>query len=360
MSDNLKPAIIGVNITLILLTLLAISCRVGRRFRMMSSFSWHDALAAYAAFCAIMLSIILMASTHIGGGLTLDAIPPENITPFLKMVMASLFFYFMCNWAVKHSLLCFYSELTFEHSHYIFIYVMHVLAFMFGFSCVIIGIFQCLPVQKFWNNEIEGFCIDTNSYNYYNSIFMLLNDIVLYIMPVIFTWNVHLHRSHRIAVNCLFALGGLVLGASAARVYFVDQQAKNPDFPFRFASMMICSVIENHLAVIVSCAPNIKALILLAFPSLSGKFDKIVSDGDAYRRKYKNGYKSNDSATLDVESSGIVKMKDVEVKVEKPERPGFFSSGSSKSGKTKDQWWLAPNSWAVESTTTTITSSNQN
>jgi hypothetical protein len=271
--------------------------------------------------------------------------------------MGSLFFYFMCNWAVKHSLLFFYSELTFEHWHRVFIYIMHAVAFSFGFSCVVIGIFQCIPVQKFWNNELEGYCINNDSFGYYNSIFMLVNDVVLYIMPVIFTWNVRLRRSHRVAVNCLFALGGLVLGASAARVYFMDQQVKKPDFPFRYASMMLCAVIENHLAVIVACAPNIKALVVHVCPSLQSKFEKIISDGEGYRNRYRSGYKSNESATLDVEGSGIMKMKDVEVKVEKPEIPDLFSNGSSKSAKSRDQWWRAPNSWAVESSTTTVTSS---
>lgn len=273
------------------------------------------------------------------------------------MVTAALFFYFMCNWAVKHSLLLFYSELTFEPWHRRFIYVMHGFAFAFGLSCVIIGICQCVPVQKLWNNKLEGFCIDNNSFGYYNSIFMLLNDLVLYIMPVIFTWNVRLRLSHRIAVNCLFALGGLVLAASAARVYFMDQQVKHPDFPFRYASMMLCAVIENHLAVIVACAPNIKALLLHVYPSLQGKFEKMVSDSDAYRHKYKGGYRSNDSATLDVESAGIMKMKDVEVKIEKPELPQFSSTASTKSGRNRDQWWRSPNSWTLESATTTVTSS---
>lgn len=277
--------------------------------------------------------------------------------------MGSLFFYFLCNWAVKHSLLFFYSELTFERWHRQFIYIMHALAFGFGLSCCIIGIFQCIPVQKLWDNSLEGHCIDAAAFGYYNAIFMLLNDIVLYIMPVIFTWNVSLRRSHRIAVNFLFALGGLVLAASAVRVYLTDQQFKNPDFTLRYPSAMICAVIENHLAVIVSCAPNIKAVLLHFCPGLSTKFDKMVSKSDAQRYRYKGGYRSNRSATLDIAASGIVEMKDVEVRVEKPMLPSFLSTdGSTKSGKdgkSKDQWWRAPNNWAIESTTTTVTSSSQ-
>ena len=41
MSDLRAPTV-AVNLTLIVLTSLAISCRVGRKIKIMSSFGWHD------------------------------------------------------------------------------------------------------------------------------------------------------------------------------------------------------------------------------------------------------------------------------------------------------------------------------
>jgi hypothetical protein len=39
---DLKPAILGMNVVLIVLSLGAITCRVGRRVFLVRSFSWHD------------------------------------------------------------------------------------------------------------------------------------------------------------------------------------------------------------------------------------------------------------------------------------------------------------------------------
>jgi hypothetical protein len=150
--------------------------------------------------------------------------------------MTALIFYFLVNWAVKHSLLFFYAELTFEPWARRWIYAMHVIAFSFGLTCVVTSIFMCIPVAKWWDPTIEGYCINLFNFSYFNSVFMLACDLVLYIMPVIFTWNIKLRRHHRIAVNILFAMGGLVLGASAARIFFVDQLATHGDFPFRYAA----------------------------------------------------------------------------------------------------------------------------
>lgn len=42
MTNDLRAAMIGVNTTLILITSLAVACRIIRKFRMVSEFSWHD------------------------------------------------------------------------------------------------------------------------------------------------------------------------------------------------------------------------------------------------------------------------------------------------------------------------------
>jgi hypothetical protein len=272
--------------------------------------------------------------------------------------MTSLIFYFSVNWAVKHSLLFFYAELTFEPWARRCIYIMHAVAFSFGLVCVVTTIFQCIPVAKWWNPTIDGYCINLNNFSYFNAIFMLACDLILYIMPVIFTWNIKLRRHHRIAVNILFAMGGLVLAASATRVYFVHQLATHGDFPFRYAASMICAVVENHLAVIVACAPSIKAVLIRYYPSLQSKFERIISD-EAGSKGIGKGYRTgrSDRNTFDPEAgtanSGddvklqIVKTQDV--KIERPEVGTRMITGSS--GKSESsllgRWWRAPNNWNV-------------
>lgn len=257
--------------------------------------------------------------------------------------MSSIALYFACNWFVKHSLLFFYAELTFERWHRRWIVAMHAIAFGFGFSCVLVVIFQCRPVHKLWNPMTPGWCIDMNAFGYFNSTFMLANDVVLYAMPVIFTWNLKLRRPHRIAINILFALGLIVLGASAARVYFTHMQATQPDFPQRFGAAMICSVLENHLAVIVACAPSMKAVMIDVYPELQSKFEKILSEeGYSYKRYRSKGsgptprdVESNDSQEM--EKLGIRIESEIDVKVERPAAAKFSATETRSSAKSETQ-----------------------
>lgn len=156
-------------------------------------------------------------------------------------------------------------------------------------------------------------------------------------------------RPQRIAVTLLFMLGGLVLAASAARVYFVHQQAKHPDFTYREAMTMICAVVENHLAIIVACAPSIKVILLLAFPGLASKFEKLVSRDPA----------SGAAEFAESDAMGTVPMAELErswwgrngsklcVDSVRPESMRTMTDESWKSRKESRKWWRAPSSWEV-------------
>lgn len=166
---------------------------------------------------------------------------------------------------------------------------------------------------------------------------MLANDCILYAMPLIFTWRLHVSRPQRLAVNLLFALGGLVLAASGARVYFVDVQARRPDFTHRFAMTMLCAVIENHLAIIVACAPSIKVMLLRVFPSLEEKFEKFVSRSSSRSSRF--------SVEIDVEN-GLVVVRGGGVGA----RPVSERSTTDESGRRREarKWWKPPSSWEVD------------
>jgi hypothetical protein len=95
--------------------------------------------------------------------------------------------------------------------------------------------------------------------------------------------------------------GGSVLAASGARVWTIHMGATKPDFTckcslasshaeqtspsdiptnshaVRFATTMLCSVIENHVAILVACAPSIKIIALLVFPKLTSSLGKLAS-----------------------------------------------------------------------------------
>jgi hypothetical protein len=126
-----------------------------------------------------------------------------------KILIASNTFYFLCNWAIKHALLLFYTGLATRTTHFRLIYVMHFIAFGFGLSSILVDIFQCWPMKKTWDRSVDGWCVDITSFYYANAIIMLATDCVLYAMPLIFTRSLRLRRKQTWGLRCLFGLGVL-------------------------------------------------------------------------------------------------------------------------------------------------------
>lgn len=127
----------------------------------------------------------------------------------LQLTIASNCFYFACNWAVKHALLLFYSEIVRDRKYEGSIWFMHFIAFGFGLSSMLVNIFGCRPIHKAWHKNVPGYCVDVGLFLRFNSVIMLATDLVLYIMPVVFTWNLQLRTPQRLGLNILFGLGGL-------------------------------------------------------------------------------------------------------------------------------------------------------
>ncbi|KAF2013826.1 hypothetical protein BU24DRAFT_424859 [Aaosphaeria arxii CBS 175.79] len=272
-----QPVIIWLNSVLMVLTIAALCARVGRRIFVVGKFGGHDSLITLAAVSACIFSSLQIVGTTYGLGRHQDQVDPSNMPKIAKLLLASNCFYFLCNWVVKHALLLFYTEISREKSHHYAINFMHFIAFGFGSSSILVNIFQCRPFRKAWAPEISGYCVNIDYFLYANASIMLTTDIVLYAMPVVFTRKLQLRRAQRIGLNCLFALGGLVLAASAARVNAVHKLAVEPDLPWWFANAMIWSVLENHLAIVVACAPSVKVIALLAFPRVTSSIRGVVS-----------------------------------------------------------------------------------
>lgn len=139
-----------------------------------------------------------------------------------------------------------------------------------------------------------------------------------------------------------------MLAASGARIYFVHEQATSPDFTYRFAMTMLCAVIENHLAIIVACAPSIKVILLHIFPGLEAKFEKLVSKGSSGSQD-ESEFSIGTIAALDVEMGMNRNAGKVGLGFGRPVsmRTTTDESESGRSERRTRKWWRAPSSWEV-------------
>lgn len=92
---------------------------------------------------------------------------------------------------------------------------MQFVAASFGISSVIVILLQCQPLSRVWDQNLDpqeessGKCINLIAFFYANSIIMIVNDLVLYLMSMWLLRKVDMLRGHRMSIYALFGVGGL-------------------------------------------------------------------------------------------------------------------------------------------------------
>ena len=71
------------------------------------------------------------------------------------------------------------------------------------------GVFQCYPVEKFWDARISGKCVNTSALYYANAGINIVQDISLIVLPFFILRNIIMGRREKISLMLILGLGGL-------------------------------------------------------------------------------------------------------------------------------------------------------
>jgi hypothetical protein len=68
---------------------------------------------------------------------------------------------------------------------------------------------NCLPVAKFWNESLDGYCLNKEGLWFSNSALHILSDLIILILPMPVLKSLQLPKKQKMALMAVFALGGL-------------------------------------------------------------------------------------------------------------------------------------------------------
>lgn len=90
-------------------------------------------------------------------------------------------------------------------------YILAVFALSVGTFLVnfFIFIFQCTPIAKFWDQSIEGKCINQNKFYFASAIINVCGDVMVLALPMPVVWQLHTSRNKKWSLSFLFLLGAL-------------------------------------------------------------------------------------------------------------------------------------------------------
>jgi ABC-type uncharacterized transport system permease subunit len=92
--------------------------------------------------------------------------------------------------------------------------VLGAIVIAWAISIIAACIFQCRPVKKAWNPQVEGFCINLKGSFIANAISNILTDIAVLTLPIRQVWKLVPTLQLRLELLVVFSLGGLYVFCS--------------------------------------------------------------------------------------------------------------------------------------------------
>ena len=141
---------------------------------------------------------------------------------------------------------------------------------MYCTASIAATIFQCQPVIRAFDKDTPGKCIDTAKFWFANAGFSIATDVIILLLPMPLVWRLEVPRTQKVALVAVFAVGIFVVVTSCLRVTTLDLFATSPDNTYNIANVM-WTIIEPNVAVVCSCLPILRSLVVKFIPGLRSK-----------------------------------------------------------------------------------------
>jgi hypothetical protein len=133
----------------------------------------------------------------------------EDLINFKKTLYAFNLVYVATPPAIKLCILLMYKRIFATREFVLATKIVGSVLFIWFLVCFLMGIFNCLPIDSFWDPNIQGTCISFEYYSIGYAVVNISTDIVILALPIRVVWNLQLPRGQKIALTLIFMLGSL-------------------------------------------------------------------------------------------------------------------------------------------------------
>jgi hypothetical protein len=106
-------------------------------------------------------------------------------------------------------LLQYYRILTTQRMRRIIIGALAFVA-LWSISQLLVTIFTCTPIEKFWKPEVNGTCIPNLPFWYINAAGNILTDVIVFVTPLPALGSLNLKKPQKLMLLGIFSLGFFV------------------------------------------------------------------------------------------------------------------------------------------------------
>ena len=128
-------------------------------------------------------------------------------------------------------------------------------------SNIILQIFSCTPVEKYFDPKIPGHCVSLIPPDIVWGCMSMLSDFAIAILPIPMVWNLKLPRRGKLLLSLVFLSGLIAFAVATARwlVGTIDLTVA-ADRTYLAGVAFLISVLEINTGIICGCTPTFRPL----------------------------------------------------------------------------------------------------
>ncbi|KAI1823070.1 hypothetical protein F4861DRAFT_351656 [Xylaria intraflava] len=252
---------LGVVTSLLFLSTLSFVLRIWARFSTKALLWWDDYWMMWVMVVCIAASTIDYVGLRNGSGIHQSSLSPATVTRFTQNLWAFMLIWVLGVFSVKIGILLFYWR-VFQRTASFRISALLITFISIGImiSFLFIFIFQCKPIQKFWDSDLEGHCISQIDFYLASGVINVFGDVAVLSLPLPIIWGLQTTKSKKWSLSFLFLLGSFVIIASIIRIVALTEIDPN-DFNFTNVKAGLWSTVEFQVGFICANLPAIRPLI---------------------------------------------------------------------------------------------------
>ncbi|KAH7330522.1 hypothetical protein BKA65DRAFT_597565 [Rhexocercosporidium sp. MPI-PUGE-AT-0058] len=258
---------------IIIFTSLLVSLRISSKYFIKKELSAEDYFAGLAQCMSIVSNTFAIRMCRLGFGKHIYSLPNGAMKAiFLKFYIGENIYVAVLG-LIKISILAFYLRIfQLQVPFRVAVYVTIVFIVLGTVTISLLTIFQCQPVAYFWDKDLHGTCLDLNALAYANSGLSIMQDFLIIGLPIRVVWKMNLDRKKKLSVAFMFALGGFGCIISIVRLQSLLIFGTSIDPSWDYVAVTIWTVLELAVAIICSCLPALRTLIIHIYPKLASSF----------------------------------------------------------------------------------------
>lgn len=255
--ENRAPVNILISTILLVLATVFVLLRVTAR-RMKKLWGPEDWFCIAALLVHLASGGLNYGQVANGLGRHVEFVPVDQQVVVLKCLLALECLYNVAMVLVKFSYCYMYLRL-FPHLR-IHVHVVAAFVSVWGLAFIFVILFQCTPMSKQWEPQLEGHCLDPRPVFVANAALNFLSDMALLCMPITQVMRLQMKTPVKLSICSIFLLGGFTSFSGLYRIKTL-LEVDPTDATWTFEDSNIWTIIEMSCAVISVCLPTLRPIL---------------------------------------------------------------------------------------------------